>query len=59
LSARIKAQAKLNPVAQDSCPTLMQVAFADRLAWIKRRAVPDDCFRNKVLMSKWIDGNRR
>ena len=25
---------------------------------IKRRAVPDECFRDKGLMSKWIDGNR-
>ena len=33
-------------------------AFAERLARIKRRAVPDECFRDKGLMSKWIDGNR-
>jgi hypothetical protein len=31
---------------------------AERLARIKRRAVPDECFRNRGLMSKWIDGNR-
>ena len=31
---------------------------AERLARIKRRAVPDECFRDKGLMSKWIDGNR-
>ena len=35
-----------------------QVAFAERLARIKRRAVPDECFRDKGLMSKWIDGNK-
>ena len=23
-----------------------------------RRAVPDQCFRDRILMSKWIDGNR-
>ncbi len=32
--------------------------FAERLARIKRRAVPDDCFRDKGLMSTWIDGNK-
>jgi hypothetical protein len=35
-----------------------QVAFAERLARIKRRAVPEECFRDKGLMSKWIGGNR-
>lgn len=27
-------------------------------ARIKRRAVPDECFHDKGLMSKWIDGNK-
>jgi len=59
LSAWIEAQAKLRPAAaSDSRPTSKQVAFAERLARIKRRAVPDECFRDKGLMSKWIDGNR-
>ncbi len=58
LSAWIEAQAKLRPVATDSRPTSKQVAFAERLARIKRRAVPDECFRDKGLMSKWIDGNK-
>ena len=39
-------------------PSSKQVAFAERLARIKRRAVPDECFRDKGIMSKWIDGNR-
>ena len=58
LSAWIEAQARLKPVGQDDRPTSQQVAFAERLARIKRRAVPDKCFRDKGLMSKWIDGNR-
>ena len=58
LSAWIDAQAKLKPGPQDSRPTSKQVAFAERLARIKRRAVPDECFRDKGLMSKWIDGNK-
>ena len=32
--------------------------FAEKLARIKRRAVPDECFRDKGLMSRWIDGNK-
>ena len=58
LSAWIDVQARLKPGTQDSRPTSKQVAFAERLARIKRRAVPDECFRDKGLMSKWIDGNR-
>ena len=59
LSAWIDAQARLKPVsALDQLPSSKQVAFAERLARIKRRAVQDECFRDKGLMSKWIDGNR-
>ena len=59
LSAWIEAQAQLKPVSDmDRLPTSKQVAFAEKLAGIKRRAVPDECFRDKGLMSKWIDGNR-
>lgn len=39
-------------------PSSRQIAFAERLARIERRAVLDECFRDKGLMSKWIDGNR-
>lgn len=59
LSAWIEAQAGLKPVSDlDRLPSSKQVAFAEKLARIKRRAVPDECFRDKGLMSKWIDGNR-
>jgi hypothetical protein len=59
LSAWIGAQAQMKPLsALDSLPSSKQVAFAERLARIKRRAVLDECFRDKGLMSKWIDGNR-
>ncbi len=59
LSAWIEAQALLKPVSDmDRLPTSKQVAFAEKLARIKRRAVPEECFRDKGLMSKWIDGNR-
>ncbi|WP_245810825.1 hypothetical protein [Loktanella atrilutea] len=46
------------PSAKRSCPDRQPSAFAERLGRIKRRAVPDECFRHKGLMSKWIDGNK-
>lgn len=59
MSAWIEAQSQLKPVPDmDRLPTSKQVAFAEKLARIKRRAVPEECFRDKGLMSKWIDGNR-
>ena len=63
LSSWIEAQAKLKPMysgdtAGDGRPTSKQVAFAERLARIKRRSIPGECFRDKGLMSRWIDGNR-
>ena len=39
-------------------PSSKQVAFAERIARIKRRDVPRECFRDKGLMSRWIDSNR-
>jgi hypothetical protein len=49
----------MKPVSEiDRLPTSKQVAFAEKLARIKRRAVPEECCRDKGLMSKWIDGNR-
>ncbi|WP_226781480.1 hypothetical protein [Oceaniglobus trochenteri] len=38
-------------------PTSKQVAFAEKIARLKRRNVPDECFRDKGLMSRWIDSN--
>jgi len=60
LSRWIEAQSQLRPVAAalDSRPSSKQVAFAERLARIKRRAVPDECFRDKQMLSRWIDCNR-
>ena len=59
LSTWIEAQVQLKPVSDmDRLPTSKQMAFAEKLARIKRRAVPDECFRDKGLMSKWIDGNK-
>lgn len=48
-----------HPVSRfDAYPSSKQVAFAERIARIKRRAVPPECFRDKTLMSRWIDCNK-
>lgn len=38
-------------------PSSKQVAFAERIARIKRRHVPQECFRDRLMMSRWIDCN--
>lgn len=38
--------------------TSRQVGFAERLARAKRRSIPDECFRSRELMSRWIECNR-
>lgn len=59
LSSWIEAQSRLRPAAAlEALPSSKQVAFAERLARIKHRAVPVECFRDKGLMSRWIDSNR-
>ena len=61
LSAWIEAR-KLAPQPVPSrfsaYPSSKQVAFAERIARIKRRSIPRECFQDKVMMSKWIDGNK-
>lgn len=39
-------------------PSSKQVAFAERIARIKRRHVPPECFRDRTMMSRWIDSNK-
>lgn len=51
-----KAQGSTNLFAQ--YPSSKQVAFAERIARIKRRSVPDACFKDRTMMSRWIDSNR-
>ena len=41
-----------------SYPSSKQVAFAERIARHKQRQVPQECFRDRTMMSKWIDSNR-
>ncbi|MEO0938138.1 MAG: hypothetical protein AAFY38_08285 [Pseudomonadota bacterium] len=39
-------------------PSAKQVAFAERIARLKRREVPAECFKDRTLMARWIDGNK-
>ena len=38
-------------------PSSRQVGFAENLARRKRTHVPDECFRSRDLMSRWIDSH--
>lgn len=58
ISLWIEHQQTVAPLVQDSHPTSKQVAFAEKIARIKRRSVPDECFRDRLLLSRWIDCNR-
>lgn len=52
-----RLQATLNAGRFASYPSSKQVAFAERIARMKRRTVPDECFRDRQMMSRWIDSN--
>ena len=57
LSAWIEAQARQAPLPSDR-PSSKQVAFAERIARAKRRDVPEECFKSRDLMSRWITANK-
>ncbi|MEY8842130.1 hypothetical protein AB9K41_24125, partial [Cribrihabitans sp. XS_ASV171] len=57
LSAWIDAQTERGS-RFERYPSGKQVAFAERIARLKRGQVPPECFRDKALMSDWIDRNR-
>ncbi len=58
ISAWIEQHAAVPSSHDTSLPTSKQVGFAERIARIKRRDVPDECYRSKELLSKWIDSNK-
>ena len=57
LSQWIDEQVK-SPAVVDNRPTSKQAAFAERIARIKRRNVPDECYRDRELMLRWINSNK-
>ena len=48
----------LNATQFSNYPSSKQVAFAERIARIKRRDVPQECFRDRGKMSRWIEFNK-
>lgn len=59
LSAWIEAHKAAPPAGRfANYPSSKQVAFAERIARLKRDTVPPECFRDKTLMSRWIDSNK-
>lgn len=42
----------------DAYASSKQVRFAEAIARRKRSVVPPECFKDKDLMSRWIDANR-
>lgn len=39
-------------------PSSRQVGYAERIARARRRAIPDECYRSRELLTKWIDANK-
>ncbi|QFT59022.1 hypothetical protein FIU94_09300 [Sulfitobacter sp. THAF37] len=59
LSAWIEAHKAAPPAGKfANYPSSKQVAFAERIARLKRGTVPPECFQDKTLMSRWIDSNK-
>ncbi|RYG90090.1 hypothetical protein EU803_15880 [Loktanella sp. IMCC34160] len=57
MSDWIDQQASQKPSMND-LPSSRQVQFAERIARMKRRQIPDECFRSRSLLSGWINSNR-
>ena len=39
-------------------PSSRQVGYAERIARARRRTIPDECYRSRDLLSRWIEANR-
>lgn len=43
--------------ARPDTPSSKQVGYAERIARARRRTIPDECYRSRDLLSRWIDAN--
>ena len=41
----------------DNLPTARQIAWAERIARGRKRSIPDEYYKNRELLAKWIDSN--
>jgi len=39
-------------------PSSRQVGYAERIARARQRSIPDECYRSRSLLSRWIETNR-
>ena len=46
-----------NRAPQPDTPSSRQVGYAERIARARRRTIPDECYRSRNLLSRWIDAN--
>lgn len=44
--------------SSDDRPSSRQVDYAEKIARGRRRLIPDECYRSRALLSRWIDSNR-
>ena len=58
ISKRQGAFSKIVKSAWEQTPSGKQIQFAERIAKIKRRDVPRECYQNADLMSRWIIHNK-
>jgi len=42
---------------QPDTPSSRQVGYAERIARARGRTIPDECYRSRSLLSRWIDAN--
>ena len=58
LSNWISTHKAFDPSPFANYPTGKQIAFAEFISRSKRRPIPSEYFRNKQMMSQWIDRNK-
>ena len=56
IEANRHRMARSNCVA-DNLPTARQIAWAERIARGRKRSIPEECYRSRDLLAKWIDAN--
>ena len=56
IDANRHRMARSNGVA-DNLPTARQIAWAERIARGRKRGIPDECYKSRELLARWIDAN--
>lgn len=56
ISANAEQLKSRNP--DPGTPSSRQVGYAERIARARQRTIPDECYRSRDLLTKWIDTNK-